>query len=84
MYHRDWRGVPPECNTNATWASPILGALPNMWRLGQSLRRYVDSDGNRIHAMNAGKYLAGVLYFFFYFNWRIKGASSRTGTHARS
>lgn len=47
VYHRNWEGVPPACSTNETWASPILAALPNFWRFGQSLRRFVDSDGNQ-------------------------------------
>ncbi|GAA6058085.1 hypothetical protein JCM3770_001104 [Rhodotorula araucariae] len=33
------------CSTNKTWTTAILSCLPPFFRLGQSLRRYVDSDG---------------------------------------
>lgn len=26
---------------------------------------------HRLHLLNAGKYSATIMYFFFYFNWRI-------------
>jgi len=33
------------CSTNRTWTSAVLSSLPPFFRLGQSVRRYVDSDG---------------------------------------
>lgn len=33
------------CSTNKTWTTAILSALPAFIRLGQSIRRYLDSDG---------------------------------------
>jgi hypothetical protein len=59
-----------------TWLSPFLASLPSIFRLGQSIRRFVDSDGVRIHAFNAGKYSATICYFYFYFNWRINGSGT--------
>ncbi|GAA5851252.1 hypothetical protein JCM8547_004184 [Rhodosporidiobolus lusitaniae] len=60
------------CSTNKTWSTPILSALPAFWRLGQSIRRYLDSDGVYLHLLNAGKYSASITYFFFYYSWRIR------------
>ncbi|KAK4056864.1 Xenotropic and polytropic retrovirus receptor 1 [Microbotryomycetes sp. JL221] len=62
------------CSVNKSWASPVLAALPAGWRLGQSLRRYLDSDGLLIHLLNAGKYSASIIQFFFYYTWRIYGS----------
>ncbi|GAA5943461.1 Syg1p [Sporobolomyces koalae] len=59
------------CSTNKTWTSAVLASLPPFFRLGQSIRRYIDSDGLTLHLMNAGKYSATITYFWFYFNWRI-------------
>ncbi|KAI5475192.1 SPX and EXS domain containing protein [Pseudohyphozyma bogoriensis] len=64
------------CSTNLTWTSPVLASLPAGIRLGQSIRRYFDSDGLIIHLLNAGKYTASIFYFYFYFAWRIYGSHS--------
>ncbi|KAM0746346.1 EXS-domain-containing protein [Meredithblackwellia eburnea MCA 4105] len=74
-YHHRWpANVASVCSTNSTWTSAILSALPAFWRLGQSVRRYLDSDGLIIHLLNAGKYSMSVAYFFAYFGWRIHGS----------
>jgi len=33
------------CSTNSTWTTAVLSSLPPFFRLGQSIRRYIDSDG---------------------------------------
>lgn len=71
-YNHGWTpDVGSICSTNSTWATPILAALPAGWRLGQSLRRYLDSDGLLIHMLNAGKYSASIAQFFFYYSWCV-------------
>ncbi|BGP02696.1 EXS family protein/ERD1/XPR1/SYG1 family protein [Rhodotorula toruloides ATCC 204091] len=71
-YNHGWApNVQQTCSTNKTWTSAVLASLPPFWRLGQSIRRYVDSDGMYLHLLNAGKYSMTILYFFFYFSWRI-------------
>ncbi|BGP39991.1 Xenotropic and polytropic retrovirus receptor 1 [Rhodotorula kratochvilovae] len=62
------------CSTNKTWTTAILSCLPPFFRLGQSLRRYVDSDGI-LHLLNAGKYSVSIAYFFAYYGWRIHEAN---------
>ncbi|KAK4047730.1 Xenotropic and polytropic retrovirus receptor 1 [Microbotryomycetes sp. JL201] len=74
-YSHEWPDNTQDiCSVNKSWASPVLAALPAGWRLGQSLRRYLDSDGLLIHALNAGKYTASIINFFFYYSWRIYGS----------
>ncbi|KAM0787692.1 hypothetical protein ACM66B_003754 [Microbotryomycetes sp. NB124-2] len=74
-YSHEWPDdTQDRCSVNKSWASPVLAALPAGWRLGQSLRRYLDSDGLLIHALNAGKYSASIVTFFFYYSWRIYGS----------
>ena len=71
-YQKGWpSNVGEICATNSTWTSPILASLPAFWRLGQSARRYIDSDGDSIHLLNSGKYSFSILYFFLYFNWSV-------------
>jgi hypothetical protein len=41
------------CSTNKTWTTAILSAVPAFIRLGQSVRRYLDSDGLYLHLLNA-------------------------------
>lgn len=69
------------CSTNRTWATPVLASLPYLWRLGQSFRRYADSREVKTHLVNAGKYSCSVVYYFFYYNYRIRG-SHRNATFA--
>ncbi|BGP16090.1 hypothetical protein JCM10213_007531 [Rhodosporidiobolus nylandii] len=59
------------CSTNKTWTTMVLSALPAFWRLGQSIRRYLDSDGLVLHLLNAGKYSCSIAYFAAYYGWRI-------------
>ncbi|GAA5978749.1 hypothetical protein JCM11641_006165 [Rhodosporidiobolus odoratus] len=68
------------CSTNRTWTSAILACLPPFWRLGQSIRRYLDSDGVHLHLLNAGKYLGTMAYFFAYFSWRIHKSNGEEET----
>lgn len=76
-YRLGWPSdVQEQCSTNSTWASAGLASLPAFWRLGQSIRRYIDSDGLGIHMLNAGKYTASILYNVTYFNWRIYSGSA--------
>lgn len=71
-YSHGWApNVHQTCSTNKTWTSAALASLPPLWRLGQSIRRYVDSDGMYLHLLNAGKYSMTIAYFCFYFAWRI-------------
>ncbi|GAA5959606.1 hypothetical protein JCM3765_007215 [Sporobolomyces pararoseus] len=71
-YNKGWpNDVQSICSTNKTWTTAVLASLPPFFRLGQSIRRYIDSDGLSLHLLNAGKYSATIVYFFFYFNWRI-------------
>ncbi|GAA6063122.1 hypothetical protein JCM10212_002325 [Sporobolomyces blumeae] len=78
-YSHGWPGNAQSiCSTNKTWTSAVLASLPPFFRLGQSVRRYIDSDGLTLHMLNAGKYSATILYFWFYFNWRID--LTRNGT----
>jgi hypothetical protein len=34
QWHLNFNGVPPRCDTNGTWLSPILASLPSMYVLG--------------------------------------------------
>ncbi|VDB96024.1 unnamed protein product [Peniophora sp. CBMAI 1063] len=61
------------CSRPALWGVPFLiGSLPLLARLVQSIRRYVDS-GLYTHLINGGKYGAGVIYYLFYYLWRHNG-----------
>ncbi|GAA5941117.1 hypothetical protein JCM1841_003062 [Sporobolomyces salmonicolor] len=72
VYNKGWPSETESiCSTNRTWTTPVLASLPPFFRLGQSLRRYLDSDGLVLHLLNMGKYSASIAYFWFYFNWRI-------------
>lgn len=67
-YNHHWASdVNAVCGTNRTWASPALASIPAGIRLLQSVRRYHDSDGLRIHALNAAKYSCSIAYYFFYY-----------------
>ncbi|GAA5929981.1 hypothetical protein JCM3775_004478 [Rhodotorula graminis] len=59
------------CSTNSTWTTAVLSSLPPFFRLGQSIRRYIDSDGMYLHLLNGGKYLVTISYFTAYYSWRI-------------
>lgn len=61
-YSKGWpTNVSSVCSTNQTWTSPVLASLPAVWRLGQSLRRYIDSDGVGIHRTSPSPLLAALL-----------------------
>ncbi|GAA5901324.1 hypothetical protein JCM5296_006760 [Sporobolomyces johnsonii] len=76
-YNKGWPSdTESVCSTNKTWTTAVLASLPPFFRLGQSLRRYLDSDGLVLHLLNMGKYSASIMYFWFYFNWRIPEATT--------
>ncbi|GAA5899437.1 hypothetical protein JCM6882_009116 [Rhodosporidiobolus microsporus] len=80
-YSKEWpSNVFSVCSTNKTWTTAILSALPPFWRLGQSVRRYLDSDGLTLHLLNAGKYTGSIAYFFCYYNWRIHKSNGEEET----
>ncbi|KAJ7185646.1 EXS-domain-containing protein [Mycena filopes] len=71
------RGFDPEWRTcgSASRLWPlifVLGALPFLVRLVQSIKRYVDSRLNT-HLINAGKYGAGIVSQLCYVVWRHRG-----------
>ncbi|GAA99322.1 hypothetical protein E5Q_06017 [Mixia osmundae IAM 14324] len=70
-YSRHFTDVPPRCGTNDTMLSFALAAIPALARAGQSVRRYVDSDGELIHMANTIKYLLNCTYFACYFGYRV-------------
>lgn len=80
-YQRDWRL--PECQPNDTYWTAALSVIPALLRLGQCVRRWIDSKYYaRIHLLNAAKYSTAVFYYFFYIHWRKEGDSGRNGTMA--
>lgn len=79
-YQRDWQL--PLCEPNSTYWTAVLSSIPALLRLGQCLRRFIDSKFYaRIHLLNAAKYSTSVLFYFFYINWRVNG-SQKDGTLA--
>ena len=61
---RGWPS-PDTCNPVATLWTPLLTAFPAAVRLGQCIRRYVDSDyAVQVHIVNAFKYLFSLLVPF--------------------
>ncbi|CAO1622096.1 unnamed protein product [Sympodiomycopsis kandeliae] len=72
-YQRDWKT--PSCDPNGTYWTAVLSSIPALLRLGQCLRRYIDSKFYaRIHLLNAAKYSTSVFFYFFYIHWRIHGS----------
>jgi hypothetical protein len=53
------RTVDQHCPVTKMWITPILACLPPWWRLLQCIRRYRDS-GERVHLINAGKYVTSI------------------------
>ncbi|KAI0754333.1 EXS-domain-containing protein [Daedaleopsis nitida] len=63
----DWRKCTP--NPGPRWGIAfLLGSLPLLVRLVQSVKRYADS-GLITHLINYG---SGILYYLFYFLWRAQ------------
>jgi len=54
----------------------VLGTLPLLIRLVQSVKRYADSK-MRTHLINGGKYGVGIISYLFYFYWRHQGSGIR-------
>ncbi|GAA5989572.1 hypothetical protein JCM10908_000534 [Rhodotorula pacifica] len=78
-YNHHWQAnVFDVCSTNKTWTTAILASVPPFLRLGQSIRRYFDSDGAFLHILNAGKYCASIVYFQFYYSWRINSKNGNS------
>ncbi|CAO1616290.1 unnamed protein product [Jaminaea pallidilutea] len=72
-YQRRWDQ--PQCEPNETYWTAILSSLPALLRLGQCVRRFVDSKFfARVHLLNAAKYSTSVLFYFFYIHWRMGGS----------
>ncbi|OBZ67468.1 Phosphate transporter PHO1 [Grifola frondosa] len=70
-----WR----RCTNGPKWGiSFVLASLPLLFRLVQSVKRWVDS---RLitHLINGGKYGSGILMYLFYFMWREHGGGR--GSH---
>ncbi|EST09069.1 EXS, C-terminal [Kalmanozyma brasiliensis GHG001] len=77
-YHHNW-AHPDRCSPNDTYWTAVLLSVPAWLRLGQCIRRWVDSDyRTHLHLVNAGKYGSAVLNNFFYLHYRRGG--SRPGT----
>ncbi|KAJ7740037.1 EXS family-domain-containing protein [Mycena maculata] len=67
----DWR----QCGSvSKLWPlSFVLGVLPFIVRLIQSIKRYADSKLTT-HLINAGKYGTGIVSYLCYFIWRHHGS----------
>lgn len=77
-YHHNW-AHPDRCSPNDTYWTAVLLSVPAWLRLGQCIRRWIDSDyRTHLHLVNAGKYSSAVLNNFFYLHYRRNG--SRGGT----
>ncbi|KAJ7512759.1 EXS-domain-containing protein [Mycena galericulata] len=72
-YNSKWR----QCGSASRFwpLAFVLGVLPFLVRLIQSVKRYVDS-GLNTHMVNGGKYGAGIVAYLCYFIWRHKGSSN--------
>ncbi|WFD35657.1 Xenotropic and polytropic retrovirus receptor 1 [Malassezia cuniculi] len=69
--------MPDTCAPTRTYWTPLLAALPAALRLGQCIRRYVDSERSvNIHIINAFKYLASIVAPFAYFWYQQSVGSS--------
>ncbi|CDR98684.1 hypothetical protein, partial [Sporisorium scitamineum] len=73
-WHHDW-AHPDRCSPNSTYWTAVLLSVPAWLRLGQCIRRWVDSDyTTHLHLVNAGKYASAVLNNFFYIHFRRNGS----------
>ncbi|SPO28825.1 related to putative phosphate transporter 1 [Ustilago trichophora] len=76
-WHHDW-AHPDRCSPNSTFWTAALLSVPAWLRLGQCIRRWVDSDyKTHLHLVNAGKYSSAVINNFMYIHYRRNG--SHTG-----
>ncbi|CAO3630671.1 unnamed protein product [Cunninghamella blakesleeana] len=62
-YKWHWNDMEAHCSMKYSWLSSILAVLPPWWRLLQCIRRYQDSD-EKIHLVNACKYMSGIVTTF--------------------
>lgn len=75
-WHHDWTD-PDQCFPNSTYWTAVLLSVPAWLRLGQCIRRWVDSDyRTHLHLVNAGKYLSAVLNNFMYIHYRRNGSQN--------
>ncbi|SPO47232.1 related to putative phosphate transporter 1 [Moesziomyces antarcticus] len=75
-WHHDW-AHPDRCSPNSTYWTAVLLAVPAFLRLGQCIRRWVDSEyRTHLHLVNAGKYASAVVYNFVYIHYRRNGSRS--------
>lgn len=80
QWHNHWP-YPERCFPNDTFWTAALLSVPAWLRLGQCIRRWVDSDfKTHLHLVNAGKYSSAVVYNFVYIDFRRHG-SPDSGTY---
>ncbi|TKY89062.1 hypothetical protein EX895_001593 [Sporisorium graminicola] len=77
-WHHDW-AHPDRCLPNSTYWTAVLLSVPAWLRLGQCIRRWVDSDyRTHLHLVNAGKYASAVVNNFVYIHFRRNGSLEGT------
>ncbi|SPC61882.1 related to putative phosphate transporter 1 [Ustilago sp. UG-2017b] len=75
-YHHNW-AHPDRCWPNKTYWTSVLLSIPAVLRLGQCIRRWMDSEyRTHLHLVNAGKYCSAILNNFFYLHYRRKGSNA--------
>ncbi|GAC98206.1 hypothetical protein PHSY_005795 [Pseudozyma hubeiensis SY62] len=73
-WRHDWE-FPDRCSPNSTYWTAVLLSVPAWLRLGQCIRRWIDSDyRTHLHLVNAGKYSSAVLNNFMYIHYRRNGS----------
>ncbi|EPQ26342.1 uncharacterized protein PFL1_05990 [Pseudozyma flocculosa PF-1] len=81
-WRHDW-AVPDRCAPNSTFWTAALLSVPAVLRLGQCVRRWVDSERRtHLHLVNAAKYSSAVLNNFFYIRYRRNGSQWGSGDMA--
>lgn len=79
-WHHSW-ATPDKCLPNDTFWTAVLFSVPAWLRLGQCIRRWVDSDyKTHLHLVNAGKYSSAVIYNFVYIHYRRAEHGPQAGT----
>ncbi|XP_065829872.1 solute carrier family 53 member 1-like [Oscarella lobularis] len=70
------------CTSVGNGIRPLLAGLPSWFRFAQCVRRYNDTRKFFPHAVNAGKYLTGVVEVIFsalYHHYKETGGAPQTG-----
>jgi len=70
-FNNPWKECVPRPNNWVYYW--LLAALPNLIRLVQSIKRYVDSK-LYTHLINGGKYTSSVVSYLVYYSWRGRGS----------